>query len=183
MGRKAILIGAVVVVAGLVFAMAITRGPVPAIEIPPPHFEAIGTVSYVVDGDTIWVSLTWVQENVKGITARTSESVRFSGGIDAPEMGSEGGREASGFISGLCPTGAEVYLDLEDKAIGYRDAYSRLLAVIYVRIDNSWVNVNAELLRWGMEAYPRHNWLRYTFYSSESDPYEWLENDYPYVRG
>ncbi len=150
-----------------------------------PWYEASGTVTAVYDGDTIAVYLTWVHESITGVYAARTESVRFSGGIDAPELGNPGGYQARDFIVGLCPPGSHVYLDLDDYATGkgpYRDIYGRLLAVIYVKLGESWVNINAELLRWGMQAYPAHNWLKYTYFASEFDPYEWLEENYPYVR-
>lgn len=36
-------------------------------------------------------------------------------------------------------------------------------------------------MKWGLEEYPDHEWLRYIYFPSEWDPYEWLEEDYPYV--
>jgi len=115
--------------------------------------------------------------------------VRFGGGVDAPESWMEGGPDAKEFIENLIPVGTTVYLDLNDPSRGgqtgrpYRGAYERLIAVIYVEIEGWWVNVNAELLRWGMEEYPEFDWLKYIYYPSEWDPYEWLEDNYPYVRG
>ena len=150
-----------------------------------PWYEASGTVTAVHDGDTISVYVTWVHESVVGVYTARTESVRFSGGIDAPELGNPGGYQARDFIISLCPPGSYVYLDLDNYATGkgpYRDIYGRLLAVIYVKVGDSWININAELLRWGMQTYPTHNWLKYTYFSSEFDPYEWLEETYPYVR-
>lgn len=93
--------------------------------------------------------------------------------------------EAAGFIVGLCPIGTEVLLDLDDLATygagPYRDEFGRLLAVVYVRSDDAWVNVNAELLRWGLRAHPHHDWLRYAHLPLEFDPHEWLAENYPYV--
>jgi endonuclease YncB( thermonuclease family) len=83
----------------------------------------------------------------------------------------------------------EVYLDLDNLAVGgvtgrpYRDRYERLVAVIYVKLDGQWINVNAELLRWGQEEYPDHDWLKYRYITSEFDGLEWLAENYPYVRG
>ncbi len=152
-----------------------------------PNYEAIGTVTAAADGDTIFVWLTWVRKG--GVYVGTNETVRFAGGIDAPETtnGDVGGDEAEMFVRDLCPMGSEVLLDLDDGSTHgtgpYRDIYGRLLAVIYTRRDNTWVNVNASLLRWGLEEYPLHNWLAYIGYDSEFSPYEWppYDNDYPYV--
>lgn len=87
------------------------------------------------------------------------------------------------------PVGTTVYLDLNSLSSGgqtgrpYRGVHERLIAVIYSEIDGQWVNINAELLRWGLEEYPDHDWLQYIYFPSECDPYEWLEESYPYVRG
>jgi len=150
-----------------------------------PHYEAIGTVDYTIDGDTIQVNLTWVDPSTTGVHTGSGQRVRFSGGIDAPELANKGGQEAKSFVrDNFCSWGTEVFLDLDNLSdTPYHDTLGRLLGVIYVKNDGKWVNVNAELLRWGLEEYPDHNWLRYTYFPSEFDPYEWLEEDYPYVRG
>jgi endonuclease YncB( thermonuclease family) len=148
------------------------------------NIEVKGAVTYVGDGDTIHIKLTWVDRSREGIVVGASEKVRFAG-IDAPELEDEGGSEARNLVLELCPEGSEVSLDLDDLATTgglYRDRYGRLVAVIYVRKENVWINVNAEVLRWGQEAYPGHDWLKYAYLKSEFNPYEWLENDYPYVR-
>jgi len=41
--------------------------------------------------------------------------------------------------------------------------------------------VNAEVLRWGLEAYPDFDWLKYAYFISEFNAQEWLEDNYPYV--
>jgi endonuclease YncB( thermonuclease family) len=155
-----------------------------------PNYEAIGTVTSVVDGDTIRVLLTWVNKSKTGVHAGIDESVRFAGGINAPEItgeGQPGGNEAKIFVQDLCPPGSEVLLDLDDGATHgtgpYRDLYGRLLCVIYTRSDNTWVNINASLLRWGSEEYPSHNWISYIGFASEFSPFEWppYDNSYPYV--
>ncbi|MCK4406002.1 MAG: hypothetical protein KAV43_05830, partial [Hadesarchaea archaeon] len=63
----------------------------------------------------------------------------------------------------------------------FRGVFGRLIAVIYVKVDGQWVNVNAELLRWGLEEYPDQNWLRFTYFISEFDANEWLEENYLYI--
>ena len=146
----------------------------------------------MIDGDTTWVRIENIVEELDPegeVYEGNSEKVRYGGGVDAPETWMEGGPEAKEFIENLIPVGATVYLDLNDLSIGgqtgrpYRGAYERLIAVIYVEIEGWWVNVNAELLRWGMEEYPEFDWLKYIYYPSEWNPYEWLEDNYPYVRG
>lgn len=149
----------------------------------PLNYEASGTVDYTVDGDTIQVNLTWVNPSTTGVYTGSGQSVRFSGGIDAPELADVGGQEAKSFVrDNFCSWGTEVFLDLDNLSDRpYHDIHGRLLGVIHVKKDGKWVNVNAELLRWGQEAYPNHDWLKYSYFRSEFNPDEWLENDYPYV--
>jgi len=163
--------------------------PLPG-QIDVPNYEAIGTLTAVADGDTIFVWLTWVKESVRtrGVRAERNETIRFAGGIDAPETGAnaeEGGIEAEMFVRDLCPMGIDVLLDLDDGSLHgagpFRDVYGRLLAVNYIRGDNTWINVNAQELRWGLQEYPSNEWLEYIGFGSEFDPYEWLEDNYPYV--
>jgi len=163
----------------------------PAPEPGVPYFEVVTSVTWVVDGDTIDVLVENIVVDLDpagDVDEDTVERVRFGAGIDAPEWYMEGGSEATEFIENLIPVGTTVYLDLNDLSLGgrtgrpYRGTYERLIAVIYVELDGQWVNVNAELLLWGQEAYPYHNWLKYIYFPSEWDPYEWLEDDYPYVR-
>lgn len=117
-----------------------------------PHIERIATVDYVVDGDTI---------NLQG-----GEKVRLVG-IDTPEVHPQegpGGREAKEFIENLCPPGTEVGLDVDD--LDSTDHYGRTIAVVYVKVNGSWVNLNAELLRGG------HAEVMF-IPPSEFNPYEW----------
>lgn len=163
----------------------------PAPEPGVPYFEVVTSVTWVTDGDTIDVLVENIVVDLDpagDVDEDTWETVRFGAGIDAPEWYMEGGSEATEFIENLIPVGTTIYLDLNDLSIGgrtgrpYRGTYERLIAVIYVELDGQWVNVNAELLLWGQDAYPDHDWLRYTYFPSEWNPYEWLEDDYPYVR-
>jgi endonuclease YncB( thermonuclease family) len=154
----------------------------------PLNYEAYGTVDYTVDGDTIQVTLTWVNPSTAGVHTGPGQKVRFSGGIDAPELANEGGEEAKSFVrDNFCPyrnPPIEVFLDLDNLSDDpYHDSTSsrRLLGVVYVKKDGKWVNVNAEVLRWGQNAYPNHDWLMYSYYSSEFDANEWLADNYPYV--
>jgi endonuclease YncB( thermonuclease family) len=150
----------------------------------PLNYEAYGTVDYTVDGDTIQVTLTWVNPSTAGVYTGPGQKVRFSGGIDAPELANEGGEESKSFVRNFCPWMTEVFLDLDNLSDDpYHDSTSsrRLLGVVYVKKDGKWVNVNAEVLRWGQEAYPDHDWLKYRYYSSEFNPDEWLADNYPYV--
>lgn len=151
----------------------------------PLTYEAYGTVDYSIDGDTVRVNLTWVNPSTVGVYAPSTQSVRFSGGIDAPELDNEGGQEAKAFVRDhFCPYKAEVFLDLDNKSdTPYHDNNGRLLGVIYVKENGSWINVTAEVLRWGLKAYPDHDWFKYSYFSTEFNSQQWLENDYPYVLG
>jgi len=152
----------------------------------PLNYEAYGTVDYTVDGDTIKVTLTWVNPSTAGVYTGPDQSVRFSGGMDAPELSDpEGGWDSKYFVMNFCPNTkppTEVFLDLDNLSSNpYHDVNGRLLGVVYVKKDGKWVNVNAEVLRWGLEAYPDHDWFKYRYFSSEFNPDVWLENDYPYL--
>ena len=154
----------------------------------PLNYEAYGTLDYTVDGDTIQVTLTWVNPSTVGVEKGAGQKVRFSGGIDAPEMSTPEGPPSKAFVQeNFCPyrnPPIEVFLDLDNLSDDpYHDSTSsrRLLGVVYVKKDGKWVNVNAEVLRWGLQAYPDHDWLRYSYYSSEFNPDEWLADNYPYV--
>lgn len=160
-----------------------------------PYYEVVASAVWVVDGDTIdvkVVELTTELDPRGEISEGTIERIRFGGGIDAPEMNWSSGNPEPGavgateLIENLLPTWTTVYLDIDNLAGSpdrlYRDVYGRLIAVIYVKLDEQWVNVNAELLRWGQEAYPDHDWLKYTYFTSEFDANEWLEENYTYVR-
>lgn len=163
--------------------------------VPPPYYEVIATVTSMIDGDTTWVRIEdiVVELDPAGeVYEGARESVRYGGGVDAPETWTDppepGSYEATEFVEDLIPPGTTVYLDLDNVARGgqtfrpYRGTYERLIGVIYTVIDGRWINVNAELLRWGQEEYPDHDWLRYIAIDSEFDGREWLEDDYPYVR-
>lgn len=163
-----------------------------------PHYEIVACVNWINDADTIEVGIyKLVTELDPGgeISEGTTERIRFGGGVDAPELtdytpprsGQPGSVEATEFIENLIPLRTTVYLDLNDLSVGgqtgrpYRGEYERLIAVIYTVIDGQWVNINAELLRWGLEEYPDFGWLKYRYYPSEWNPDDWLEENYPYV--
>ncbi len=163
-----------------------------------PHYEIVASVNWINDADTIEVGIYKLVEELdpRGeVSEGTTERIRFGGGVDAPELtdytpprsGEPGSVEATEFMENLIPLRTTVYLDLNDLSIGgqtgrpYRGVYERLIAIIYTVIDGQWVNINAELLRWGLEEYPDFGWLKYRYFPSESDPDEWLEENYPYV--
>lgn len=161
-----------------------------------PLYEVIATVDRIFDGDTIGVDIDNLIIPRAGVSENTWECVRFAGGIDAPEKpgspknpeGEEGWQESMELVENLIPLGTTVYLDLDDNQEQnpssqgpFRGVWDRLIAIIYVKIGGQWVNVNAELLRWGLEEYPDQEWLRFTYFISEFDADEWREENYPYV--
>lgn len=128
----------------------------PAQSTPPqqsqPNIERTAIVAGVVDGDTI--------------SLQSGEMVRLVG-VNAPEIHpeEEGGMEAKEFTASLCPPGTEVGLDVDD--LDQTDHYGRTIAVVYVEVDGSWVNLNAELLRSGC--------AEVMFIPpSEFNPYRWM---------
>jgi endonuclease YncB( thermonuclease family) len=152
----------------------------------PLTYEASGFLDYTIDGDTIQVNLTWVNPSTVGVHTGDLQDVRFSGGMDAPELANVGGQESKAFLRDnflyYRKPPIEVFLDLDNKSeTPYHDIYGRLLGVVYIRDNGRWVNVNAEVLRWGLKAYPDHNWFAYSYYPTEFNSHQWLENDYPYV--
>lgn len=113
-------------------------------------------MSYVVDGDTI---------QLEG-----DERVRLVG-VDTPELRSSDADErlraekAKEFVENFCPSGMEIGLNVDD--LEPKDRYSRTLAVVYVKIDNAWTNLNAQLLQLGLAE------ILY-MPPSEFNPYEWM---------
>ena len=73
----------------------------------------VGTVTKVIDGDTIEVD---------------GQSIRFSL-VNAPEIGSYGGSAAKNFIESVCPVGSTVLVDEDDGQT--RGSYGRTIAVVY----------------------------------------------------
>jgi hypothetical protein len=152
----------------------------------PLTYEASGYLGYTIDGDTIQVYLTWVNPATKGVSTGGPQNVRFSGGMDAPELANVGGQESKAFLRDnflyYRKTPIEVFLDLDNLSdTPYHDIHGRLLGVVYIKDNGRWVNVNAEVLRWGLKTYPDHNWFAYSNYVTEFNSHQWLENDYPYV--
>ncbi len=121
-----------------------------------PLIERTSTVLYVVDGDTICLE--------------DEEKVRLSG-INTPELRSSDpdnkrlANEAKEFVEGICTEGTEVGLDVDD--LTPKDRYGRTLAIVYVKIDDVWTNLNYELLRSGFAD------ILY-IPPSEFNPYRWL---------
>ena len=105
---------------------------------PATGLTANATVDYVVDGDTVDMTINGVEERVRLI------------GIDTPETKKENtpiqcfGPEATAFTQSLLPEGARVYLERDVEA---RDIYGRLLAYAYLVDTGTFVNL--EIVRQG----------------------------------
>ena len=84
----------------------------------------VGTVTKIVDGDTIHVN---------------GESVRFAL-ASAPELSGFGGVDSRNFIQTICPVGSDVIADEDDSQT--EESYGRMIGVIYC----NGMNLNAELL-------------------------------------
>ena len=92
----------------------------------------VGTVTAVVDGDTIDVRINGADERVRLLGIDTPEVHRRDGG--PPDCF---GPEASTFTATLLPAGTEVRLVRD--VVG-RDDYGRLLAYVYRAADGMLVN-------------------------------------------
>lgn len=120
-----------------------------------PVIERTAVVSRVIDGDTI---------ELEG-----GEKVRLVG-VNTPELRSSDpvaralAERAKEFVANLCPAGAEVGLNVD--GLEPKDRYGRTLALVYVKVDNIWINLNAELIRSGLAE------ILY-LPPSEFNPYKW----------
>ncbi len=142
----------------------------------------------VVDGDTLDVVVTRLvdgrhdeatcaacaalQRQDRKVHGDTQ--LRLGGGFNAPEWDEPGGRETRALLRALLGPGSTLYLDVDDGARGCpehkhpgRDPHCRLLAKVYVRDGETYVDVHATLVAWGQARFPQHDWLRYARKPSE----------------
>ena len=105
---------------------------------PTPLAPGEATVVTVVDGDTIIVTIDGVKENVRLLGINTPETVKRNWPIECY------GPEASKLTKSLLPPGTAVRLERDIEA---RDAYNRLLAYVYRKDDDLFINL--ELVRQG----------------------------------
>ena len=121
-----------------------------------PHVERSAAVDRVIDGDTIVLE---GDEHVRLVGVDTEESKLNSYAIEKhPELRGmteeeyeqtpyyERAMAAKSLTEDLCQS-SEVWLDVDD--FEPQDGHDRTLAVVYVKVDGSWVSINAELLRSG----------------------------------
>jgi len=110
----------------LVLALALPASAQPTLE---------GTVTRIIDGDTIQVRVDGRVEKVRYIGVNTPE-------VHHPRKGEEPGGRAAAAVNHDLVTGRRVRLELDAQS---RDRYGRLLA--YVWVDDTMIN--AELVRRG----------------------------------
>lgn len=91
----------------------------------------VGVVEWVIDGDTVDIDIAGNEERVRLIGINTPETHTDEG---VPECF---GAEAAEFTASLLPPGTEVRLTRD--VVG-RDDYGRLLAYVYRRTDELFVN-------------------------------------------
>ena len=165
-------------------AVACGSTDLPRVRVLEPRIEAEARLRSVPDGDTLDVVITRIvnlaahgeakcaacsAEQARDRDVHGDTQVRLGGGIDAPEADAVGGRETRQILLALLGSGRTLYLDIDDGARGCerhahpgRDVHCRLLAKVYVREGEAYVDVNATLVAWGRQHYPGHDWLRYT---------------------
>ena len=112
-----------------------------------------GTVKYIVDGDTI---------DISPVERAYIQRIRLVG-VDTPEKDECGYKEAKNFVNETCFE-KEVEFDVDD--CKQYDEYHRILAVVYVNMNGTWINLNAELLKKG---YADIMYIP----PSEFNPYDW----------
>lgn len=127
--------------------------------------EAFGTVTNVVDGDTIDVLLQGYDYRIDEDAIR----VRFAD-IDTPEMDTSNGPIAKQYTyQGL--QGKTVYLDLDNKT--GKDSYGRWVAVVYLqKPDGTLENFNKMLVDAGQACI-------WDFDNNEFNPADWWSGSIP----
>lgn len=112
------------------------------------EIDEISTVTEVIDGDSFYI---------------VNDEVRIAD-VSAPEWNETGGSEATKLMTELID-GKQVFLDTDDKS--GRDRYGRLIAVVYVELNEThYLNVNYFLLYsdvYELTDYTNNEW----------NPYEW----------
>jgi len=108
---------------------------------PEHRVEGLGTVTNVVDGDTIDVAIGGRDERIRLIGIDTPETKRPNTPVECY------GAEASSFTSALLPVGATVRIERD---IVGRDDYGRLLGYVHlVDPDGTETFVNLEIVAQG----------------------------------
>jgi endonuclease YncB( thermonuclease family) len=136
--RSSRVIAMAVIVAGLLAATAIASYVVPpqadtqsqsdATECKGTASCITGTITRIVDGDTLDIGNTRIRLAL----------------VNTPEIGEEGYREARAFVSALCPVGSQATADEDDGQTG--GSYGRIIA----QVSCDGKVLNEELLKAGL---------------------------------
>jgi micrococcal nuclease len=124
--RRAITLAFALVLAATAVLIIRARGDDDA-DLPPD----VGVVEWVIDGDTVDIEIAGTEERVRLLGINTPETHTDTG---VPECY---GSEAFAFTRSLLPVGTEVRLVRD--VVG-RDDYDRLLAYVFRRDDDLFVN-------------------------------------------
>ena len=125
--------------------------------------EVNGTVTYVVDGDTIYVQIQGYDTRIGNITVRLAD-------IDSPEMKTAMGPSCRNYAHREL-NGRSVTLDLDDKT--GKDRFGRWVAVVFLQKQNgSLVNFNKMMVDSG------HACI-WDFDNNEFDPITWWNGTHP----
>lgn len=171
-----------------------------------PNYEATGRLLQVKDGDTVEVEILDVRVPHSGISKGREEIRFARVDTEELDQEEAAGKhdgelngmsqleyeetvyhrralEAKRLVWSVIKENSKVYLDFDDLAEGqgpyydsYRGNFGRLIAVVYVRNGDRWINVNARVLR---KDYPAL--AEITSYTSEFSARRWLQSDYPYA--
>jgi len=120
--------------------------------------ERTVTVDHVIDGDTICLE---GGEKVR-LVGVDAEETKLNAHARSwhPELQSMNSTQyqqteyyqkamaAKNYVTQLCPSGTQIGLDVDDLTL--EDKYSRTLAIVYVKENDDWMSLNAELLHMGL---------------------------------
>lgn len=171
-----------------------------------PHYEAIARVKEWIDGDTVRVKILQVLDPHEGIqpapdkvrlvgvdTEETIQREAAKEHDEVEEMSQRKYEETSYYekaiaaiklARSLAPSGSKIYLDFDDLAQGkgpYRGYFGRIIALVYLKNRDEWINLNARILCEGRLTKSREKLASISSqYDSEFQPISWLSEDYPY---
>ena len=124
--------------------------------------DAVARVTRVVDGDTIRVVILEDLPGPPSLEEGAEYRVRLAD-INAPEIYTLEGVEAKQALQTLTPPGTIVHLDIDDPTP--YDKYGRLEAIVLVKANEDFINVNAWLIAQGYAEIWDHE--------NEFNPREW----------
>lgn len=172
----------------------------------PPNYEATARVKEWIDGDTLKVDILEVLDPHEGIQSG-SDKVRLVG-VDTEEKTQREAVEEHKEVEGmnqqeyeetsyykkavaavklarsLAPSGSKIYLDFDDLAHGkepYRGYFGRIIALVYIKSGDEWINLDARILCEGRLTESGEKLASINSqYVSEFEPISWLSEDYHY---